>query len=83
MADKNPDHFFSLHLEAWQKKWAEGSIELSGEDKSLEKLAYSSLYYILSSLPSIDSHRESNDFGGISSTSLANGGGNNPNDLGK
>lgn len=77
LADQSPEHFFYLHKEAWRKKWVGGGVELAG-DPYLEKLAISSFYYLLSSLPSVDSHRETNDFGGISSGGLANGGTKEP-----
>lgn len=77
IADKNPEHFFEMHKDAWREKWERGGVDLSGDIK-LEKLAYSSLYYILSSLPSTDSHRGMNDFGGVSAGGLAQGGASEP-----
>ena len=77
IADRNPEHFFEMHKDAWREKWESGGVDLSGDIK-LEKLAYSSLYYILSSLPSTDSHRAINAFGGVSSGGLAHGGQNEP-----
>jgi len=73
IADKTPEHFFDLHKDAWHRKWGTGGIELSG-DTFLEKLAYSSYYYLLSSLPSMDSHRGMDQYGGASSGGLAHGG---------
>ncbi|XP_067933993.1 protein-glucosylgalactosylhydroxylysine glucosidase-like isoform X2 [Watersipora subatra] len=72
VADKNPMHFFDLHCEAWNKKWSEGGIQLSG-DIYLEKLAYTAFYYLLSSLPALDTHRRLDDYGGMSSSGLAHG----------
>ena len=77
IADRSPEHFFEMHKDAWREKWESGGVDLSGDIK-LEKLAYSSLYYILSSLPSTDSHRAINAFGGVSSGGLAHGGQNEP-----
>lgn len=77
MADRNPEYFFELHKKAWVSKWDNGAIEISG-DRHLQKLAYSSFYYLLSSLPSTASRRAVNDFGGISAGGLANGGESEP-----
>lgn len=70
MADRNPEKFFSLHTDSWRKRWEGGGVDISG-DPRLEKLAYSSYYHILSSLPSLYKHKQSNPFGGISSGGLA------------
>lgn len=67
------DHFLnntleSQHVQSWQNLWNSGRIDVTGNDK-LATLTYSSLYYILSSLPL----SENPDFIGLSPGDLAHG----------
>ncbi|XP_061174432.1 protein-glucosylgalactosylhydroxylysine glucosidase-like [Saccostrea echinata] len=61
----------SSHVNAWANVWKTGRVDITG-NKTLATLAYSSLYYILSSLPLKDSR----DFVGLSPGDLAHGSGN-------
>lgn len=70
---KGVDLFFnnsleSQHIQSWQTLWSKGRMEVSGNDE-LATLIYSSLYYILSSLP-LSEHP---DFIGLSPGDLAHG----------
>ncbi|XP_062577760.1 protein-glucosylgalactosylhydroxylysine glucosidase-like [Saccostrea cucullata] len=56
------------HIQSWQSIWNSGRIDVVG-DKNLATLIYSSLYYILSSLPL----SEKPDFIGLSPGDLAHG----------
>nr|XP_022334710.1 protein-glucosylgalactosylhydroxylysine glucosidase-like [Crassostrea virginica] len=58
----------SQHIQAWQELWDTGRIDVAG-DEELATLTYSSLYYILSSLPL----SENPDFIGLSPGDLAHG----------
>ncbi|XP_048752483.2 protein-glucosylgalactosylhydroxylysine glucosidase-like isoform X2 [Ostrea edulis] len=60
----------SNHVNTWADLWRNGRIDITG-NKTLATLAYSSLYYILSSLPLEESH----DFVGLSPGDLAHGSG--------
>ncbi|XP_062577761.1 protein-glucosylgalactosylhydroxylysine glucosidase-like [Saccostrea cucullata] len=73
--NKGIDMFFyqtleSSHVNAWAKLWKSGRVDING-NKTFATLAYSSLYYILSSLPL----EESRDFVGLSPGDLAHGSG--------
>lgn len=59
------------HVTAWSDIWKSGRIDLTG-NKNLATMAYSSLYYILSSL----ALAESPEFVGLSPGDLAHGSGN-------
>lgn len=58
------------HMSAWASIWAEGRMDMSGNSE-LAQLSYSSLYYILSCLPS--GGDASRTFGGVSLGGLAYG----------
>lgn len=77
LSSLNPGFFFSSHVDAWRDKWRRGGVEVVG-DTGLEKLAYSSFYYLLSSLPTLKSDREPAPFYGLSPGGLAHGGRRRP-----
>lgn len=58
----------SSHVNGWADVWRNGRIDLNGND-TLSTLAYSSLYYIMSSLPL----GPTPDFVGLSPGDLAHG----------
>jgi hypothetical protein len=60
----------SSHVNTWADLWRGGRIDITGNN-NLATLAYSCLYYILSSLPL----EESPDFVGLSPGDLAHGSG--------
>ncbi|XP_078315125.1 protein-glucosylgalactosylhydroxylysine glucosidase-like isoform X2 [Crassostrea virginica] len=59
------------HVTAWSDIWKSGRIDITG-NRTLATMAYSSLYYILSSLPLA----ETPEFVGLSPGDLAHGSGN-------
>ncbi|XP_067687127.1 protein-glucosylgalactosylhydroxylysine glucosidase-like [Haliotis asinina] len=68
----DPDILLNSHLSAWADKWNQGRVDVSGNDV-LSRLIHSSLYYILSSLPSTDPNQPNEQFYGLSPGGLANG----------
>lgn len=67
------DRLYDGHVEAWRQRWDSGQIELEGSTL-LSKLAYSSQYYLFSSLPSLTPNFPNEEFYGLSSDGLARGG---------
>ena len=61
----------SLHREAWEAVWREGSLEVDTEDLDLQHVVVASQFYLLSSLPPPSSPA---DNCGLSPGSLAYGG---------
>lgn len=59
------------HVTAWSDIWKSGRVDITG-NRTLATMAYSSLYYILSSLPLV----ETPEFVGLSPGDLAHGSGN-------
>ncbi|XP_070540415.1 protein-glucosylgalactosylhydroxylysine glucosidase-like [Ptychodera flava] len=67
-----PRALFDSHMQMWEKRWHDGGIEV--DDLALGKYIYGSMYYILSSLPSLyPTNQPKNQFFGLSPGSLANG----------
>ncbi|XP_071807639.1 protein-glucosylgalactosylhydroxylysine glucosidase-like [Asterias amurensis] len=62
------------HVKAWEEKWNHGRIEV--DDLNLAKEIYGSMYYILSSLPSLNYYDQEFPFHfyGLSPGGLAHGG---------
>ncbi|XP_064597126.1 uncharacterized protein LOC135463672 [Liolophura sinensis] len=67
-----PDYLYQSHIKAWESRWNGGRIEVSG-NLQLQKLIYGSFYYLLSSLPSMESNLPANQFYGLSPGGLSNG----------
>ena len=62
----------SSHVQEWRSVWSRGRIDVKG-DISIARLAYSSLYYILSSLPFQADPVSEWPFFGLSPGGLAHG----------
>ncbi|XP_077992271.1 protein-glucosylgalactosylhydroxylysine glucosidase-like isoform X2 [Glandiceps talaboti] len=65
--------FMRNHTKKWERVWSHGRIETSNSEYN--RLAYSSLYYLLSSLPTLDeTNSAKSQYYGLSPDGLANGG---------
>ncbi|KAK7482442.1 hypothetical protein BaRGS_00026259, partial [Batillaria attramentaria] len=67
-----PDLLLQTHEQAWADKWNSGRIDAEGDD-DLDTLIHSSLYYILSSLPSTQPELPLERFYGLAPGTLARG----------
>ena len=75
LLERGSHQLFVKHAEAWEKVWAEGSIEIEG-DKQLAKITTFSQYYLFSSLPTLEAHqppRHEEFLYGVARDSLAKG----------
>ncbi|XP_033113241.1 protein-glucosylgalactosylhydroxylysine glucosidase-like isoform X2 [Anneissia japonica] len=69
------NELFSSHVSAWKSKWQKGHIDIDN-NIFLSRVIYSSMYYILSSLPPLNTTgRLSFPFYGLAPGGLANGAG--------
>ncbi|CAH2067404.1 unnamed protein product, partial [Iphiclides podalirius] len=67
------EELYEKHLEQWQRLYQKATIQIEGNLK-LAKIVNGIWYYILSSLPSEESHLPLDRFFGLSPTGLARGG---------
>ena len=67
------DELRKSHTDNWGRLWESGTIELETSDLDLAKAVAGSLYYIYSSLPSLNPFTPNNQFYGLSPGGLANG----------
>ncbi|XP_071956538.1 protein-glucosylgalactosylhydroxylysine glucosidase-like isoform X2 [Antedon mediterranea] len=69
------NELYQNHVAAWETKWRNGHIDI--DNVYLSRIIYSTMYYILSSLPPLNTTgRLDFPFYGLAPGGLANGGGN-------
>ncbi|CAF0972643.1 unnamed protein product [Rotaria sp. Silwood1] len=71
--ERHPDQVWSTHASLWNDIWANGRIEVNGDDE-LQRQINAAYYYILSSIPPLSTRSEHKQFYGLSPGSLSRGG---------
>ncbi|CAF1358035.1 unnamed protein product [Adineta ricciae] len=70
---RQPDAVLAAHISRWNDVWANGRIDVTGDDE-LQRQINAAFYYILSSLPPLATRSEHKQFYGLSPGSLSRGG---------
>ena len=70
---QQPDAVLAAHISRWNDVWANGHIDVTGDDE-LQRQINAAFYYILSSLPPLATRSEHKQFYGLSPGSLSRGG---------
>nr|XP_016943082.2 protein-glucosylgalactosylhydroxylysine glucosidase [Drosophila suzukii] len=67
-------NLFQKHTESWNSFWDnEFSIEIRGDAFELSQIVNAGIFYLVSSLPSIETHQKNEPFYGLSPTGLGRG----------
>lgn len=69
------DYILKKHRFEWRKFWNNFDIKINGNEE-LSKAIHGSIYFLISSLPSLRTNQHLNNFYGLSPTGLGRGGTN-------